>query len=411
MPVENRQLIVSAILSASLAVMLSTGIRSSFGLFLTPITDTLGTGRESLSLAFAVSNLVYGLPLIGILSDRIGPRWVVIAGALLYAIGLVLLTLVTTTGGLVLSLGLLVGVALSATTYVVVLGAVAQLVPEAQHSRVFGIITAMGSAGMFIVPPIAQILLSNFAWKGALYVLAAVAALVSLMAVGLPRRPGIQLHGAQQPYVDDSFLKMLGKARRHRGYLLLTSGFFVCGFHVAFIGTHLPAFLGDNGLPAFVAAGVLALVGAFNIIGSITFGWLGDRFRKKYMLSLIYLGRAVVIALFLSLPITRMSALIFGGAIGFLWLATVPLTSGTVAQVFGTRYLSTLYGIVFCSHQIGAFLGVWLGGRIYDTAGTYMPIWIAGIVLGVFAAIVHLPITDQPLQVQPAREAVGPAAS
>ena len=374
--------------------MLSSGIRSSFGLFLAPITETLGTGREDLSIAFAVNNLVLGLPLIGLLSDRIGPRRVVIAGSVLYAVGLVLVTFVTTTLGLVLSLGLLVGVALSATTYVVVLGAVAQLVSEEQRSRVFGLITAMGSAGMFVLPPLAQLLLSNFGWQGALYALAAVSGIVALMAFGLPRRPGTQLHGVQQLHVDEPFMKVLDRAKRHKGYLLLTTGFFVCGFHVAFIGAHLPAYLGDKGQPELVAAGALALIGAFNILGSMTFGWLGDRFPRKYMLSLIYLGRAVVILLFLLAPVTQMSALVFGAAIGFLWLATVPLTSGTVALFFGTRYLSTLYGIVFFSHQIGAFIGVWLGGRIYDASGTYMPLWIAGIALGVFAALVHLPIPE-----------------
>ena len=393
---SDRKLVVVAILSASLAVMLSTGIRSSFGLFLTPITETLATGRENLSIALAVNNLLLGLPLIGLLSDRIGPRRVVIAGSILYAVGLVLVTLVTTTLGLVLSLGLLVGVALSATTYVVVLGAVAQLVSEEQRSRVFGLITAMGSAGMFVLPPLAQLLLTNLGWRGALYALAAVSGIVALLAFGLPRRPGTQLHGVQQAHLDEPFLKVLGRARRHKGYLLLTTGFFVCGFHVAFIGAHLPAYLGDKGQPEFVAAGALALVGAFNILGSITFGWLGDHYPRKYMLSLIYLGRALVILLFLLAPVTRMSALVFAGAIGFLWLATVPLTTGTVALFFGTRYLSTLYGIVFFSHQIGAFIGVWLGGRIYDASGTYMPIWIAGIALGVFAALVHLPIPERP---------------
>ena len=392
---SNRNVVVIAILSASLAVMLSSGIRSSFGLFLAPITETLGTGRESLSIAFAVNNLVLGLPLVGLLSDRFGPRLVMIAGSVLYALGLVLVTFATTTLGLVLSLGLLVGAALSATTFVVVLGAVAQLIAEDQRSRVFGLITATGSAGMFVLPPLAQLLLSKLGWQSALYALAAVAAVVALLAFGLPRRPGIQLHGVQQPHVDEPFLKMLHRAVRHRGYLLLTTGFFVCGFHVAFIGAHLPAYLGDKGLPEFVAAGALALVGAFNILGSITFGWLGDRFPRKYMLSLIYLGRAVVILLFVLAPLTRISALVFGGAIGFLWLATVPLTSGSVALFFGARYLSTLYGIVFFSHQIGAFLGVWLGGRIYDASGTYMPIWIAGIALGVFAALVHLPIPER----------------
>lgn len=393
---SNRKLVVVAILSASLAVMLSSGIRSSFGLFLAPITETLGTGRENLSIAFAVNNLVFGLPLIGLLSDRFGPRRVLIAGSFLYAIGLVLLTMVTSTLGLVLSFGLLVGVALGATNFVIVLGAVAQLVPEEQRSRVFGLITATSSAGMFVLPPLAQLLLSNLGWQGALFALAAVSSIVALLAFGLPRRPGTQLHGVQQPHVDEPFLRVLNRAARNRGYLLLTAGFFVCGFHVAFISAHLPAYLGDFGQPEFVAAGALALIGAFNILGSITFGWLGDRFPRKYMLSFIYFGRAVVILVFLLAPVTRLSALIFGGAIGFLWLATVPLTSGTVALFFGPRYLSTLYGIVFFSHQIGAFIGVWLGGRIYDTSGTYLPIWIAGIALGVFAALVHLPIPERP---------------
>lgn len=376
--------------------MLSSGIRSSFGLFLPPITETLGTGRENLSIAFAVNNLVFGLPLIGLLSDRFGPRRVLIAGSFLYAIGLVLLTMVTSTLGLVLSFGLLVGVALGATNFVIVLGAVAQLVPEEQRSRVFGLITATSSAGMFVLPPLAQLLLSNLGWQGALFALAAVSSIVALLAFGLPRRPGTQLHGMQQPHVDEPFVRVLERAVRNRGYLLLTAGFFVCGFHVAFISAHLPAYLGDFGQPEFVAAGALALIGAFNILGSMTFGWLGDRFPRKYMLSLIYLGRAVVILLFLLSPVTRVSALIFGGAIGFLWLATVPLTSGTVALFFGPRYLSTLYGIVFFSHQIGAFIGVWLGGRIYDASGTYLPVWIAGIALGVFAALVHLPIPERP---------------
>jgi len=375
--------------------MISSGIRSSFGLFLAPITETLGTGRENLSIAFAVNNLVFGLPLVGLLSDRFGPRQVVIAGSVLYAGGLVMVTLLTTTMGLVVSFGLLVGIGLGATSYVVVLGAVAQLIGEDQRSRVFGLITAMGSAGMFVVPPLAQLLLSNLGWQGALYTLAVVPAIVALLAFGLPRRPGTQLLGAQEPQVEEPFRTVLRKAARHRGYLLLTTGFFVCGFHVAFIGAHLPAYLGDRGLPEFVAAGALALVGAFNILGSMLFGWLGDRYSRKYMLSLIYLGRAIVILIFLLTPLTPTSALVFGGAMGFLWLATVPLTSGTVAYFFGARYLSTLYGIAFFSHQIGAFIGVWLGGRFYDTTGSYTPIWVAGIALGLFAALVHLPIPER----------------
>jgi predicted MFS family arabinose efflux permease len=217
-----------------------------------------------------------------------------------------------------------------------------------------------------------------------------------LLAFGLPNKPGGHEVGtAVAP--PEPFLQILKKAGSHTGYLLLVTGFFVCGFHVAFIATHLPAYLSDNGLPSFVGAGALSLIGGFNIVGSFFFGWLGDSYRKKYLLSFIYLGRAIVIGLFLLLPLTQVSALVFAGVMGFLWLATVPLTSGTVAQIFGVRYLSTLYGIVFLSHQVGAFLGVWLGGRIFDATGNYDPIWYAAIALGVVAAIVHTPISDAPL--------------
>jgi len=203
---------------------------------------------------------------------------------------------------------------------------------------------------------------------------------------------------------EEPFVQMLRKAGQHSGYLILIAGFFVCGFHVAFISTHLPAFLKDYGLPDMVAAGALSMVGAFNMVGSFLFGWLGDQYRKKYLLSFIYFSRAVVIIIFLLFPITQFSALLFGGTMGFLWLATVPLTSGAVAQIFGTRYLSTLFGVVFFSHQVGAFLGVWLGGRIYDSSGSYDPIWYASIALGVLAALIHLPMTDRPVaKLQPAQ--------
>jgi len=391
----TRRGLVIAILCASLAVMLSTGIRQSFGLFLKPVSETLGTGREVYSLAIALNNLIFGLPLVGMLSDRIGPRWVIIAGGLLYSSGLLLLTMITSSGGLYLTMGLMVGVALSATTYVVVLGAVAQLVPPERWGRTFGIITATGSSGMFVVPPLAQLLLSTFGWQTALTLLAMVAVVILGLAFGLPSKPGRAATAQAEP--DEPFIEVLKKARRHSGYLLLTSGFFVCGFHVSFIATHLPAFLVDHGLPPLVGAGALSLIGAFNMVGSFSFGWLGDQYRKKYLLSFLYFARAVTITIFLLFPVTQVSALVFGGTIGFLWLATVPLTSGTVAQIFGTRYLSTLYGIVFLSHQIGAFLGVWLGGRIYDATGSYTPVWYMAIGLGLFAAIVHTPISDKPV--------------
>lgn len=388
-----------AIGCAAFAVMISTGIRQSFGLFLQPITADLQSGRETFSLAIALNNLIYGLPLVGFLADWIGPRLVLMVGGLLYAAGLILVTMISSTIGLNLTFGLLVGLALSATTYVVVLGAVAQLVPPTQRTRTFGFITAAGSSGMFVVPPIAQFLLVNFTWQMALTILAGLTLIIALLAFGLPNRPGQRLANQPQIEPDEPFFPLLRRASRNHSYLLLATGFFVCGFHVAFIATHLPAFLGDQGIPPYVAAGTLSLVGGLNIVGSFSFGWFGDLYRKKYLLSLIYFMRAVIIAIFLLVPLTSFSALAFGAAIGFFWLATVPLTSGTVAYLFGTRYLSTLYGCVFLSHQVGAFLGVWLGGRVYDATGSYTPIWITAIALGIFAALVSLPISDQPAQI------------
>jgi MFS family permease len=391
----KQRTLILAILSAALAVMISSGIRQSFGLFLAPISESLASGREVYSLAIAISNLIYGLPLVGILSDRIGSRWVLAAGGLLYGGGLIALARITQAGGLYLTLGLVVGLALSATTYVVVLGAVGQLVAPERRSSTFGIITAAGSSGMFVVPPLAQFLLDSFGWQTALILLGGSTAVIVLLAFGLPNKPTLTATGVEEPFVE-----ILKKARGHVGYLLLITGFFVCGFHVAFIATHLPAYLSDNGLSPFAGAGALSLIGGFNIVGSFFFGWLGDTYRKKYLLSLIYIGRVIVIALFLLLPLTQTSALVFAGAIGFLWLATVPLTSGTVAQIFGVRYLSTLFGIVFLSHQVGAFLGVWLGGRLYDTTGSYDLVWYMAIGLGVLASLVHMPISDAPV-VQP----------
>lgn len=392
------------LICGALIVLISTGIRQSFGVFLQPITLDFGIGRETFSLALALQNLMFGLPLVGILADRVGARWVAAGGGLLYAAGLVLVATDWLPFGLFTSLGILVGLALSATTYVVILGAVAQVVPPAKRGMAFGILTATGSFGMFAIVPLAQSLLANFGWQSALVILAGLAGTIVVLALGFPARPAGQPSRPEtHPTETGSLLQALSQARQHSGFLLLTAGFFVCGFHVAFIATHLPAFLADNGLTPGVAATALALIGLFNIVGSYTFGFLGDRYRKKYLLSFLYFARAVVISLFLIIPISNTTALIFGSAIGFLWLATIPLTSGLVAQIFGIRYLSTLYGIVFLSHQIGSFLGVWLGGRAYDMTGSYNTVWFASIVLGLIATLLHTPISDRPaVRVQPA---------
>lgn len=391
MPRTAKLVLVSGIV----CLILAMGIRQSFGIFLTPIAMDLQVGRQVFGLAIAVQNLLWGLaqPFSGALADKVGAMRVTIVGSLLYAAGLALAALAADPLGLGITLGVLVGIALAGTTYGTVLGAVGRVVPADQRSLAFGLCTAAGSFGMFAVVPGAQGLLDALGWRETFVLLAiAVSALVP-MAFGFresDRRIGRAAGG-------QSIAAAIREARAHSGYLLLNAGFFVCGFHVAFVATHLPAFLADNGLPPSVSAWSLALIGLFNIIGSYTFGLLGGRWRQKWVLSAIYFARAVVIALFLALPLSGATAIAFGAAMGFLWLGTVPLTSGIVARVFGVRYLSMLYGVVFASHQVGAFLGAWGGGFAYDALGSYDSIWLASIALAVFAGFVHLPIKDHPL--------------
>ena len=394
MAAANRQTTIIVLFSA-LTVLASMGIRQSFGLFLQPISDSLDLGREVFSLAIALQNVVFGLPLFGIIADRYGARWVVLGGALLYAAGCLLVPASSGPLGLYLTLGLIIGLGLGSTTYVVVLGAVARVVHPANRSTAFGIVTAAGSFGTFAFVPGVQWVIVHAGWQTSFLISAALIGWVVLLAFGFPRRPSTH---AARPHGEGTLLQALLRARGHSGYWLLNAGFFVCGFHVAFIATHLPSFLTDGGLPRMIGATALSLIGLCNIFGSSLFGWLGDRYRKKYLLSALYFSRAVVIGLFLFVPLTSFSALLFGGLIGFLWLATVPLTSGTVAQIFGARYLSTLYGIVFFSHQAGSFLGVWLAGLLYDSTGSYDPVWWLAIALGVVAALLHLPIADRPIQ-------------
>lgn len=383
------------VLFSGLTVAISMGLRQSFGLFMQPVSQGVGLGREVFSLAMALQNLIFGLPLLGIVADRYGARWVVLGGAVLYAIGCLL---VPTSGGpvdLYLTLGLIIGLGLSSTTYVVLLGAVAQVVQPERRSTAFGVVTAAGSFGTFALVPAVQWLILHRGWQGAFPVIAILVGVILLLAFALPRRAGAPA-GASN--ADGTLLEALSNARRHSSYWLLNAGFFVCGFHVAFIATHLPSFLTDHGLSPMLGATALSLIGLVNIFGSSLFGWLGDRYRKKYLLSAIYFGRAIVIGLFIFVPVTDFTALLFGGLIGFLWLATVPLTSGTIAQIFGSRYLSTLYGIVFFSHQIGSFLGVWLAGWLFDSTGSYEVVWWIAIGLALAATLLHLPIADRPLE-------------
>ncbi len=399
---------IKVIACGALMVFISMGTRQSFGLFLQPITLDLSVGRETFSLAIAWQNLLYGLPLIGILADRFGSRKIAIGGGLLYSASFLLLSATGSPAGLYINLGVVAGSAIGCTSSVVVLGAAARAVPPDKRSSMFGIITAAGSLGMFAVVPGIQWLIASFGWQTSFAVLAAFVGMTAILAIGFPGKTAVSAGNPSGTAVEksQSLTFVISRARHHSGYLLLTAGFFVCGFHVAFIATHLPAFLADKSVSQMAAATALAMIGLFNIFGSYLFGYLGDRLRKKYLLSFLYLSRAIVITLFLVLPISNFSAIAFGCAIGFLWLATVPLTSGIVAQIFGARYFSTLYGIVFFSHQIGSFLGVWLGGRVYDMVNSYDMVWVLAILLGVTAAILHLPITDQPVKIVKSPETV-----
>lgn len=380
------------IISAALIVTLAMGVRQSFGLFMPQMSMALDIGRETFGLAVAIQNLLFGLtqPFVGAIADRHGAGRVVFWGALIYVAGLILAAWTGSALGLHLSFGLLIGLAMAATTFVVVLGAVGRVVAPERRTLAFGIVTAGGSLGQFLVVPGAQMLLGELGYRLALVVMAGLVALVAVLALGVAGRPEGQSEGPKQ-----SLGAALREAAGHRGYWLLNAGFFVCGFQLVFIATHFPAYLTDHGLGLSVGAQSLALIGLFNIFGSYIFGLSGDYLRKKYVLSGIYAARGLVIILFLALPLTPASALVFASIMGFLWLGTVPLTSGLVGQIFGVRYLSTLYGIVFMSHQIGSFFGAWLGGLIYDRSGSYDSAWAAAIALGFVAALVHLPISDR----------------
>ena len=371
-------------------VFLTMGTRQSIGLFLKPVTNDLGSDRESFALALAAHNLVLGLPLAAVAADRLGPRRVVAMAGLLMGAGLALASRASTAAVFGVSLALLFGLAVSGASFVVVIGAVGKAVPVARQSFAFGLITAGASLGMCLMVPVSSILIDAFGWRTAMLTLAVVAVVVIAGASSLlPSDDGSALTPGR---TSDSLRDAVVAAARTRSYLLLTAGFFVCGFHVAFIAAHLPAYLTDNGLSDRTAAVSLSLVGLFNIAGSLGAGWLGDRYRRRSLLAGLYLSRAIVMTCFLLMPLTAASAIVFGAVMGVLWLSTVPLTSGLVAAMFGPRYLSSLFGIVFLSHQVGAFLGVWLGGRVYDDSGGYGPIWAIAVALGVIAALIHLPI-------------------
>ncbi|HEX6114315.1 MAG TPA: MFS transporter [Geminicoccaceae bacterium] len=382
---------VIAIASGAFILLLSFGIRSNFGLFLQPMSLEFGWGREVFALAMAVQNLLWGVsqPFVGAIADKWGTARTVIGGGLLYALGVYLMSTTASPPELYFSGGVLIGFALSGTSFGVILAAVGRSVAPERRSAALGITTAVGSLGQFLLPPIGQAFLSAYGWQTALALLAAGSLGMVLAAGGVRGRMATPAHGEQ------TIREALDEASRHSGYLYLTAGFFVCGWHVAFIAVHLPAYLADGGLSTEIAAWCLALVGLCNVIGSYAAGVLGGRFSKKYCLSVLYTARSVLILAFIALPLSAVSALAFSALIGLLWLSTVPLTSGLVAQIFGLRYMATLFGIVFLSHQIGSFLGIWLGGYLYDVYGSYDVIWWLSIALGLVAALLHWPIDER----------------
>jgi len=382
------------LLCGALIVTLSMGIRHGFGLWLAPMTMAHGWTRETFAFALAVQNLAWGLagPFAGMLADRFGAWRVLIGGGLLYALGLVLMALSTSGLAFTGSAGLLLGLAQSGTTYAVIYGVIGRNVDPNRRSWAMGVAAAAGSFGQFLMIPVETFLISHAGWQESLFLLG-VAALAILPLASFLREPERAQAGPRSA-PEQSIGAALREALQHPSFLLLTAGYFVCGFQVVFIGVHMPSFLKDQGLAPEVATTALALIGLFNVFGTYTSGSLGQRWPKRHILAAIYLLRSVAIVLFLSVPMSPLSVYLFAAVMGFLWLSTVPPTNAVVAQMFGVQYLSMLGGIVFLSHQLGSFLGVWLGGRLYDLTGSYQIVWWISIALGVMAAAVNLPIRE-----------------
>ncbi|MFZ1680739.1 MAG: MFS transporter [Rhizobiaceae bacterium] len=385
------------IVAGCLIAALTFGPRSAMGFFQLPMLAEKGWDRSTFGLAMAIQNLAWGLgvPFFGAIADRFGTWRVLALSGVIYAGGLVMMAFATAPVWLHLGGGLLVGLAIASGSFGIVLAAFARHVPAEKRSFVFGIGTAAGSAGMFIFAPLSQGLIDAVGWHQALIFMAA--AMLTIPFLAIPLAGNSRSGAAARAELDQTVGAALREAFAHQSYLLLTAGFFVCGFQVAFITAHFPAYVRDIGIEARYAVLALALIGFFNIIGSLASGVIGQRYSKPYFLALIYIGRSIAVTAFLLLPQSPTSVILFAGVMGLLWLSTVPPTNALVAIMFGTRHLGLLGGIVFLSHQIGSFLGVWLGGYLYDIYGSYDGVWWLGVALGLFAAIVHWPITERPV--------------
>jgi MFS family permease len=369
------------------------------GFFLTPMSSTYGWSREVFSLALAIQMLLWGAaqPFCGALADRFGPMRVLSIGAVLYALGLASMAYASSPVMLHLTAGVVIGFGLAGASFTIVIGAFGKLMPPEWRTLAFGAGTAAGSFGQFLFSPLAVALIDGFGWQHTLLIFAAVVLLIAplSLALALPRGTASPAAGAAP---RQSVKQSLTEAFGHRSYVLLVLGFFTCGFQIFFIAVHLPAYLVDRGLPAWTGGWTLASIGLFNIIGAIAAGWLSASMPKRYILSFIYFGRAVAILVYILLPPSTAATLIFGAVLGLFWLSTVPPTSGLIAVMFGTRWLAMLFGFAFFSHQVGGFLGVWLGGMVFERTGSYDMVWWISILLGLLSAAINLPIVEKPVE-------------
>ncbi len=399
MPAANRSAMM-VLLGALLIVGLAFGVRQSFGLLMRPVTLELGWDRETLSLVFAVQAVLNGFmaPFAGAVSDKWGVGRTIALGCALYGAGLVLMAFSSVPEAMILGGGVLVGMGVSACGMPVLLGAVGKVAPEEKRSTWLGLVAVGATAGQLAIIPVTQFLIENQGWSNALIALALcfVVGLPVAYWMGRAADRSVAAQGGQRGPAQN-LRQALTEARGHSGYILLTIGFFVCGFQVQFVATHLPAFIVDQGFDAGFASTALVTIAGFNMVGAWFAGYLGGRFRKKVLLTGIYLLRTLAISIFMLTPLSQTSILVFCGTIGLIWLGTVPLTSGIVAQVFGPRYMATLFGIVFLSHQMGNFAGAWVGGIVFDATGSYEAVWWIAAGLGVLAAIFHAPIDDRPV--------------
>ncbi|MBN9450749.1 MAG: MFS transporter [Bosea sp.] len=384
-----------------LIALITFGPRASAGLFQIPMTVQFNWGRDIFGLALAIQNLLWGLgaPFAGAIADRYGTVRVLCVGAILYAAGLVMMAYATTPLQLHLGAGVLIGFGLSACSFNLVLAAFGKLLPEQWRPMAFGAGTAAGSFGQFLFPPIGNILIDTLGWQQALIVFAfTLLPILPISVVLATRKTGVAAGAAAANLPNQTIVQALSEAFKHRSYVLLVLGFFTCGFQLAFITVHMPAYLKDAGLPAWVGGWTLAVIGLANAVGSLSSGWLSTRMPKRHLLAWIYLGRAVAIAAFILLPPSPTTAITFGIVIGLFWLSTVPPTSSLVMLMFGTKYMAMLYGFAFFSHQVGGFLGVWLGGVLYESMGNYQFVWWLSVALGVASALINLPIVERPVQ-------------